>query len=144
MTPPIVTLLLAGLIVLGGPPTAEDIQRGGERFQGSWGVVSGLYGGEAGADVGAYKMVFEKDSFVVRRGDQVVLKGRFRPDPSKTLKTIDMVIADDGGEGEVHGIYAFGEGLRWCLSEPGEKSRPAEFTAEKGSGNLLLTLKRKR
>ena len=143
MTPPIVTLLLASLMVPGGP-TAEDVQKEVEQFQGSWRVVSGLYGGEVGADAGAYTMVFEKDSFVIRRGDQVVLKGRFRPDPSKTPKAIDMVVADEDGEEEVHGIYAFGEGLKWCTSEPGEKSRPAEFTGEIGTGNLLLTLQREK
>ena len=143
MTPPIVTLLLAGLMVPGGP-TAEDVQKEVEQFQGSWRVVSGLYGGEVGADAGEYTMVFEKDSFVIRRGDQVVVKGRFRPDPSKTPKAIDMVIADEDGEEEVHGIYAFEEGLKWCTSEPGEKSRPAEFTGEIGTGNLLLTLQREK
>ena len=142
MTPPIVTLLLASLMVPGGP-TAEDVQKEVEQFQGSWRVVSGLYGGEVGADAGAYTMVFEKDSFVIRRGDQVVLKGRFRPDPSKTPKAIDMVIADDGEE-EVHGIYTFGEGLKWCTSKPGEKSRPAAFTAKAGSQDLLLTLKKEK
>ena len=143
MTPPIVTLLLAGLMVPGGP-TAEDVQKEVEQFQGSWRVVSGLYGGEVGADAGEYTMVFEKDSFVIRRGDQVVLKGRFRPDPSKTPKAIDMVVADEDGEEEVHGIYAFGEGLKWCTSEPGEKSRPADFAARQGSEHFLLTLKKER
>ena len=143
MTPPIVTLLLAGLMVPGGP-TAEDVQKEVEQFQGSWRVVSGLYGGEVGADAGEYTMVFEKDSFVIRRGDQVVLKGRFRPDPSKTPKAIDMVIADEDGEEEVHGIYAFGEGLKWCTSGPGEKSRPADFAAREGSEYLLLTLKKEK
>ena len=92
----------------------------------------------------AYTMVFEKDSFVIRRGDQVVLKGRFRPDPSKTPKAIDMVVADEDGEEEVHGIYTFGEGLKWCTSKPGEKSRPAAFTAKAGSQDLLLTLKKEK
>ena len=143
MTPPIVTLLLAGLMVPGGP-TAEDVQKEVEQFQGSWRVVSGLYGGEVGADAGEYTMAFEKGSFVIRRGDQVVLKGRFRPDPSKTPKAIDMVIADEDGEEEVHGIYAFEEGLKWCTSEPGEKSRPADFAARQGSEHFLLTLKKER
>ena len=143
MTPPIVTLLLAGLMVPGGP-TAEDVQKEVEQFQGSWRVVSGLYGGEVGADAGEYTMVFEKDSFVIRRGDEVVLKGRFRPDPSRTPKAIDMVIADEDGEEEVHGIYAFGEGLKWCTSGPGEKSRPADFAAREGSEYLLLTLKKEK
>ena len=143
MTPPIATLLAAGL-VLAVAPARNDVNEEIERFQGSWRVVSGMYGGEVGADAGAYTMVFEKDSFVVRRGDEVVLKGRFRPDPSKTPKAIDMVVTDEDGEEEVHGIYAFGEGFKWCTSKPGSKDRPAEFTAAKGSGNLLLTLKKEK
>jgi uncharacterized protein (TIGR03067 family) len=140
---PIATLLAAGL-VLTAAPTRNDVNEEIERFQGSWRVVSGMYGGEAGADAGAYTVVFEKDSFVVRRGDEVILKGRFRPDPSRTPKAIDMVVTDEDGEEEVHGIYALGEGLKWCTSGPGDKSRPAEFAAERGSGNLLLTLKKER
>ena len=144
VTPPIVMLLLAGLTVAAVPPAADDVKKEVERFQGAWRVVSGMYGGEVGAHAEAYTMVFEKDSFVIRRGDEVVLKGRFRPDPSRTPKAIDMVIADEDGEEEVHGIYAFGEGLKWCTSGPGEKSRPADFAAREGSECLLLTLKKEK
>jgi uncharacterized protein (TIGR03067 family) len=143
MTLPFATLLAAGL-VLTAAPTRNDVIDEIERFQGSWKVVSGIYGGEVGADAGEYTMAFEKGSFVIRRGDQVVVKGRFRPDPSKTPKAIDMVIADEDGEEEVHGIYAFEEGLKWCTSEPGEKSRPADFAARQGSEHFLLTLKKER
>jgi len=54
-----------------------------------------------------------------------------------------MVITDEDGEEEVHGIYAFGEGsLTWCMAKPGEKKRPDAFAAPQGSQDLLLTLRK--
>jgi uncharacterized protein (TIGR03067 family) len=145
MTPHVAMVLVAGLMVAAAPATTDDAKKEVERFQGSWKVVSGMHDGEVGADAREYAMVFEANAFAIRRGDQVVMKGRFKPDPSKTPKAIDMLITDEDGEEEVHGIYAFGEeGLTWCTAEPGEKRRPDGFAAQKGSEDLLLTLKKEK
>ena len=143
MTPHVAVVLVAGLLVSQTTATADAVKKEVERFQGSWRVVSGMHGGEVGADAQDYTMVFQGDTFSIRRGDRVVMTGRFRPDPSKTPKAVDMVILDEDGEEEVHGIYAFGEeGLTWCMAGPGEKTRPDAFAAPKGSQDLLLTLKK--
>src|SRR5262249_37972519 len=109
-------VLIAGLMVSQTPAAADPVKEEIAKFEGSWRVVSGMHGGEVGADARDYTMVFRADTFSLRRGDRFVMTGRFKSDPSKTPKVVDMVITDEDGEEEIHGIYAFGEGsLTWCI-----------------------------
>ena len=92
-------------------------------------------------------MAFTKDTFAVKRGDEVIVKGTFQLDPSKRPKAIDMTITEakkdqDKGK-EVHGIYELGkDSLKWCAAEPGQKGRPKEFSTEPNSGLGIITLEK--
>src|SRR5262249_49076683 len=97
----VVTALVSGLLLGAARGRTEgEARKEVQRFQGSWRVVSGVYGGQVGDDAQEYTVVFDKDTFAIKRRDQVVLRGRFRPDPSKTPRAIDMVVTDEDGEEE--------------------------------------------
>ncbi len=85
----------------------------------------------------------------MKRGDEVVVKGTFKLDPTKKPKTIDMTVTEgrreqDQGK-ELHGIYELTkDGLKWCTSEPGGTERPKEFATKEGTRDLFVTLKKEK
>jgi uncharacterized protein (TIGR03067 family) len=146
----IVTVLAAGLLV--GAAAAkddkkDDARKDAEALQGTWKVVSAEHGGKAQDDAKEFTMTFEKDTFTVKKGDELIVKGTFKLDPSKSPKAIDMTITEakkDGDKGkEVHGIYEVSkDGLKWCATEPGGEGRPKEFATKEGAKELFVTLKK--
>jgi uncharacterized protein (TIGR03067 family) len=126
----------------------DDAKKDQEALQGTWKPVSVEQGGkEQGEEAKEHTLIFEKDTFTVKRGDQVAIEGTFKLDPSKKPKAIDMTVTEgrrdeDKGK-ELHGIYELTkDGLKWCTSEPGGKDRPKEFSTKDGTRNLCVTLKK--
>jgi uncharacterized protein (TIGR03067 family) len=109
-------------------------------FEGTWIMVS------AEEDGTKKDQDFVKKSRLVVQGDRhtVTLGGtasmaRHKLDPSKTPKAID-IIWDDGKE--FHAIYELTPTeFKICLAAPG-KPRPKEFSAKKGSEQMLHVWKR--
>jgi uncharacterized protein (TIGR03067 family) len=142
---------VAGLVLAADPPKKDDaVQKDKEALQGAWRPVSAEQGGKDHTE-GAkeHLLVFEKDTFTVKKGDEVIIKGTFQLDPSQKPKAIDMTITEakkDGDTGkEVHGIYELDKGtLRWCTAEPGGTDRPKEFATQEGTRHMLLTLKKEK
>jgi RNA polymerase sigma factor (sigma-70 family) len=96
------------------------------------------------------RFVFSGDEFTAKKGDQVLYKGKFKLDISKSPKVIDLEIveapapnADKEGKTSL-GIYALnGDDLKLCLATPGEEDRPTKLAGEAGR-HVLLTLKREK
>ena len=149
MTKYVLTVLVAGLL-LAAEAKKEDAQKDQEALQGTWRPVSSEQGGKDQTDEAKeHALIFEKDTFTVKRGDQVLLKGTFKVDPSKKPRAIDMTITegrrdDDKGK-ELHGIYELTkDGLKWCTSMPGGTDRPKEFSTKEGTRELFVTLKKEK
>jgi uncharacterized protein (TIGR03067 family) len=147
MTRYIVTVLVAGLL-LAAEGKKGDAKKDQEALQGTWRPVSTEQGGQDQTDQAKeYALVFDKDTFTVKRGDEVVIKGTFTVDPSKKPRAIDMKITEakrdeDNGK-DMHGIYELDkDSLRWCTSGPGVEGRPKEFATKEGTRDLLVTLKK--
>jgi uncharacterized protein (TIGR03067 family) len=144
MTKYILTALTAGLLL-----GAADAKKDKEQFQGSWRPVSAEQGGQAQEDAKEHLLTFDGDSFTIKRGEQLFVKGTFTLDPSQSPKTITMKITAgrrDGDVGkEVHGIYDLNDGtLKWCTAEPGGSDRPKEFTTKQGTRHMFVTLKKEK
>lgn len=80
------------------------------------------------------RVTFVGDEFIVTRADgNVVIKGRFRLDPSKTPKTIDWMDTFGADAGKtLPAIYYLEENkLVFCAADGGEP-RPTEFRAKAG------------
>jgi uncharacterized protein (TIGR03067 family) len=105
-------------------------------------------GKEAPGDV-LHNVVMHRDESgktVIRRGDMVVLEAMVKKlDPFKKPKTIDTEQTVGEHKGKIIlGIYEIdGDALRVCVAPPG-KERPAEFTAQAGSGNSLAVYRREK
>ena len=144
-----VTLLAVGVLLAADAPK-DDAQKDQEALQGTWRPVSSEQGGKDQTDEAKdHTLTFEKDTFTVKKGDEVRIKGTFKVDPSKKPKTIDMTITEgrkeqDNGK-ELHGIYELTkDGLKWCTGEPGETDRPTEFATKEGAKHLLVSFQKEK
>jgi uncharacterized protein (TIGR03067 family) len=147
MTRCIVTVLVG--LLLGADAKKDDAKKDAEKLQGTWKVVSGEQDGKAQDNARDFVMVFDKDSFTVKRGDEVAVKGTFKLDPSKKPKTIDMTITEDRkaqDKGKVaRGIYELDKDtLKWCTAEPGGDDRPKEFVTKEGTRHMLITFQKEK
>jgi uncharacterized protein (TIGR03067 family) len=131
--------LVVGFLVGADDPTKDKGKKGATALEGTWVVVSVTEDGKE-TDKG-------KDTQVVFKGKTVTFKtqggeekGTFTIDPKK--KTIDIT-PERGRKGKtMKGLYRLkGDELKVCHTRQG-KDRPTDFTAEKGSGNVLVALKR--
>ena len=149
MTKYALTVLVAGLLlstVLAAEEKKDDAKKDQEALQGTWKPVSSEQRGkDQGEEAREHALIFEKDTFTVKRGDEVVAKGTFKLDPAKSPKAIDMTITEgredkDKGK-EVRGIYQLDKTtLKWCFSEPGVAERPTEFATKEGDKRIFATL----
>ena len=143
--------LLTALVVsllLAAEDKKDEVKKDQEALQGSWKVVSSEAGGKDQTEqFKDHLLVFEGDTFALKKGDEVGLKGTFKLDPSKKPRAIDLTITEGGREGEkgkvLHGIYEVGKDtLKWCTAEPGGTDRPKEFSTKEGINHMLVTLKK--
>ena len=153
MTKYVLTVLVAGLFlspVLAAEEKKDDAKKDKEALQGSWKVASSEAGGkDQTEEFQGHLLVFEGDTFALKKGDQVGLKGTFKLDPSEKPRAIDVTITEGGREADkgkvLHGIYELGKGtLTWCTSEPGGTDRPKEFSTKEGVNHMLVTLKKEK
>jgi uncharacterized protein (TIGR03067 family) len=89
MTRYIVTALVVGLFV-----ADDDAKKDKEQLQGSWRPVSAEQGGKAQDDAKEHLLIFDGDTFTIKKGDQLFLKGTFTVDPSQSPKVIDMKVTE--------------------------------------------------
>jgi len=147
MTRCVVTLLAVGVLLAADAPK-DDAKKDQQALQGTWTLVSAEQGGkDQTEEAKEHTLTFEGDTFSVKKGDEVKVKGTFKVDPSKKPRAIDMKITEakkeqDNGK-ELHGIYELTkDGLKWCTDEPGGEDRPTEFAAKEGTKHMLVTFKK--
>ena len=116
---------------------------------GTWRAVSQEEQGQSKNDVEDHRLILSGGEFAIKKGDQILYKGKFKIGPSKKPKAIDMEItesAEEDHDGKTAlGIYALeGDTLKWCVNEPGETERPKEFSAPPGTRLMFVTFKREK
>jgi uncharacterized protein (TIGR03067 family) len=114
-------------------------------FEGEWQMVSGVMNGGAmeRSTVQWVRRVTTGDETAVYAGSQVMLKARFKSDPSKSPKTIDYVNTAGANKGKTQlGIYELeGDLLRVCMAAPGSE-RPSRFESVRGDGATFTEWRR--
>jgi uncharacterized protein (TIGR03067 family) len=133
----------------GRPPAtrpSRDVPADQEAIQGTWqSLTEEMRGQPAPGDPRDHQMVFSGNAFKLVDGDQMLLRGTFRLDPTRSPKVIEMKVSEGAGgdaEAPVHGIYELnGDQLKWCSTEPGSPNGPKEFKT-KGTSSVLIVLKR--
>jgi uncharacterized protein (TIGR03067 family) len=117
-------------------------------MQADWAVASMTRDGMALPDDEAQSIfrTVKGDEYTVFLFRQVLSKGRFTVDATRSPRTIDMTPADGPSAGKaVLGIYEWmGEDrYRVCYAPPG-KDRPADFACKQGSGHTLVVWRREK
>src|SRR5262245_32125913 len=146
----LVTMFCAvGFAALGWSDTPADdkadLEKEVRKFQGTWTIESSETGGKAipPGELKGLIIIFEGDKHTVKKGDEVILVGAQKLDPSKAPKAIDVTMTEGPNEGAVMlGIYEIdGDMLKVCFDPQGKK-RPTEFKSPPGSENLVNVHKR--
>jgi uncharacterized protein (TIGR03067 family) len=118
-----------------------------DKLAGTWNSDSTASSGKADAGF-EYTVVFSGSEFRIRlkKGSaEMMVKGKFRVDPSQNPTSIDLRIEepDDMSGQTAQGIYKLErDELLLCLDEPGSGNRPKEFAKEEGGNVLFAKLKR--
>jgi uncharacterized protein (TIGR03067 family) len=122
-----------GLLVAGSVATGGDAKSELAKLQGNWIVEK---------DGKKIELKFDKSNFTISFEGKP-FKGKFKIDPSKKPKQMDLTIT----EGEKFkdqtalAIYELdGKSLKWCANEPGKEGRPAEFPDKEGDGKYLYVV----
>jgi len=120
----------------GAAVAPEDaVKRDLEQFQGSWKAVAILQADGLPApdeDVLVTRLAVVGTKFTMT-GKNYVINGTFTIDPSKTPKEIDVLLASENGpQVRLLGIYQIQGSTRQSRFALPEKSRPTQFTSEKG------------
>jgi uncharacterized protein (TIGR03067 family) len=140
--------LALGLLVAADAPK-EGLKQDKQKLQGTWKAVTAQERGETRDNTEDRFLIFSGDEFSVKRGDETIVKGKFKIDASKKPNEMDMEITD-ARKDDLNGktalaIYELdGDTLKWCASEPGGTERPKEFSSNAENKHILATLKREK
>ena len=119
-------------LFLGADGPKDDVKKDNEKLQGTWKGVTAQQGGEFQDDAQEHRLIFSGDEFTVKKGEETMVKGKFKIDSSKKPKEIDMEFTQAKKENlngkTALGIYELdGDTLKWCWNKPGaEQTRRAE------------------
>ena len=131
-------------LVAAEPKSANDAKN----LQGTWQAVDLEANGEKRPDDQAKELqiVFKGDEVFAVKPEGEGRKVKFKLDPSKTPKTIDLIAIDGSDKGKIAaGIYSLKHGkLRVCVNLFGKDTtqRPTEFKTQSGDGVGFVTLER--
>jgi uncharacterized protein (TIGR03067 family) len=126
-------------------PMATKTEDEKDKLLGTWTCLSATVSGKAVPEdtVKKLSLIFTKDKYTTKMGDQVLFQGGYKIDAGKNPKTIDIIALEGEQKGKTSlGIYAIdGETLKLCYSA--EKDRPKEFESKADSDVTFATWKRK-
>jgi uncharacterized protein (TIGR03067 family) len=138
------TCLFTTVIAVADDKSANDAKD----LQGVWQAVDAEANGEnlPANQAKELKIVFKGDEIFVVKPSGNDPKNKFKLDPGKTPKTIDVIPIDGSDKGTIHaGIYALKNGrLTLCINIFGKDPavRPTEFKTKVSDGVGLITLER--
>jgi uncharacterized protein (TIGR03067 family) len=134
------------------PAPAADSKELAKALEGRWRAVSSEQSGRQEPEEQAKRhvLVFRGDTFTIERDGQMMMRGKYKLDASKTPVAIDLTVEEHANHPDQAGRVALGiieqsgDGLKWCTATPDSTERPTEFKTTDGSGRMLVTLKREK
>jgi uncharacterized protein (TIGR03067 family) len=147
MRPQYVFVLIGFLFTTGFAWAKEPPSGDARDLQGTWQIVDLEANGakKPAEEIQGWKIIFEDDELWVVKPSGADPKLKFKLDPTKDPKTIELVVQEGKDKGKVApGIYALGNGqLRLCINIFGDLSyQPREFKTRDGDGVGFATLER--
>jgi uncharacterized protein (TIGR03067 family) len=137
--------ILLGFIIVGFVASRESkAEDAKSELEGTWNLVSVERDGRAIRPQTNLKMITTGDKFVLKAGDEVVVAGTIKLDPSKKPKTVDTTYTEGPNKDQtLKGIYEVdGDTAKFCRAGAPDQDRPTEFKIKAGSGGLLSVYKR--
>jgi uncharacterized protein (TIGR03067 family) len=139
-------LFVLGMLIAVGSLSGQDAKKASSKVEGEWKPTEFKEDGKEGNIADDMRMIFKDDTFLVREGDQVHVKGTFKVNAARKPHEIDMEFTEgpENFQGKTgKGIYAIdGNTLKIALKAPGLDERPKEFASAEGSKIFLLVLER--
>ena len=142
-------LVTVGFLLAADAPKDDASKKDLEQLQGTWGLVSAERDGKKASEeeVKKVKLVVTGNKFRFLEGSEVgtSAEGTFTLNATKKPKATDSTANSGPDKGKTFlGIYDIeGETHKVCFAPPG-KDRPKKMESEKGSGLLLIVLKRQK
>jgi uncharacterized protein (TIGR03067 family) len=131
-----------------GNANEETVAKELQKFKGTWRMSSKEVDGKKFSGEEIKDVIATSDGsgrVTVRRGDKVIGEGTVKLDPTKKPKTINVTFTEGEYKGKtVLGIYEIeSDAFQVCIVRPGGE-RPAEFSAQAGSGRTIVVYKREK
>ncbi len=124
----------------------KSVEADRKLYEGKWRAVSLVVNGNIAKneDAGKITVVNGPDgSWSTRVDDKEIAKGMSVIDPTKTPKTIDLIITDEAGNQTLTlGIYEIDAKTRRLCFAPQGKERPTEFSSTPGSERILVVFEK--
>lgn len=138
--------LVASVALLVAAEAPDDaIRKDRTLLVGTWRIVALEVNGNPASTEDARKLTVVNldDTWSLRSEGKEVSRGINVIDPSKSPKSIDLIVIEDGKKGDAHpGIYEISQNSRkLCFAPPG-MSRPTEFKSPPESQRILVTFER--
>jgi uncharacterized protein (TIGR03067 family) len=134
-------LAVALLIAADEPANKADL----DKLQGTWKLTQfeGEGKKQSGDEIGSAKLVVKDDKYTYTAPNEKE-GGTLKLDAGKKPRTIDIIITEGTGKDMTQlGVYELeGDTFKVCVTQPGDKERPTDFTTKEGSKNIVFTFKR--
>lgn len=140
-----VLLLLVAFVGAADEPKGRPARTDLEKLQGYWKATNAARADPEAANkkIKELRLVFTEKTVSFEWVGQATYEAKYRLDPAKKPKTIDITFITGPDEGKTwHGIYELeGRTLKVCYSR-GDTKRPTQLAAKPQAGRYLLTLQR--
>src|SRR6266849_1188513 len=81
-------------LFLGADAPKDDVKKDNEKLQATWKAVTAQHRGSNDPDAQEHSLIFSGDKFSVKKGEETMVKGKFKIDSSKKPKEIDMEFSE--------------------------------------------------
>lgn len=141
---PVILLACVALCAAADAPEARD---DAGKLKGLWAMTSVTVLGVRQPDdptAGTLITAFDGESYLRKRGSEILEEGRYKIDPGKTPRVVDFVITKGQDAGKrMLGIYELeGDTLKICVARAGDKKRPKRFDGGAGAGTTVVVSRR--
>ena len=142
-------VLLLGFALAAGPPADESLKTERERLQGNWKLVGAVMSGHrlTNEELGVADLdhvVFSDDTVSLNKAGEKDCKAKYRLDPGKRPREIDMIPEDGPHKGKTTRWIYFVErdSLKLCYDAEQITQRPTALTSTEDSDRVILSLQR--
>ena len=139
--------IILSLLVVGcnrAPSTTDDTNGDLKAIQGTWTLIYFERGGTEIKQQNDTQAINTGNSFVVKRGDQVIAAGTMKLIADTSPKASETTYTEGQDKGKTFkGIYQIdGDRMKFCRAGTTDDERPTEFKSKPNTGQFSAVYKR--